>query len=292
MTELAPILENQVRDSKPFLKWAGGKRSLLPQLMPRVPVKFGTYHEPFVGGGALFFALSSAGRIGRARLNDINERLARTYRAIQGVRGVDLVEGIIYRLRRMKNDKAFFLKQRARAIDSEDDVAVAAWMIYLNKTCYNGLYRVNQRGIFNAPFGAYENPQICDAMNLRACAWALGGDEGGPGQVTISSLDFEQALAKVQRGDFVYLDPPYLPRSGVEFVGYDAKAFGIEEHRVLRDHALELKKRGAHVLISNSGADEVRELYASGFVLEEVRGKRSIGADASRRTHAPDLLIW
>lgn len=276
----------------PFLKWAGGKRSLLDQIFPFVPAKLGTYFEPFVGGGALFFALRSQGRIKRAQLSDINERLVRTYRALQGTRTRDTVESVIAKLVRKKNDKAFFLRERARKIDALDDTDVAAWMIYLNKTCFNGLYRVNAKNEFNVPFGDYANPRICDARNLRACAFALGGDEAGPGDVVVPHSHFDIACSRAKKGDFVYFDPPYLPRMGSEFTSYDASSFGIEEHTQLRDLALALKRKGVHVLVSNSGADDVRALYGSReFTLVEVKGKRSVGASSNSRTHAPDLLI-
>lgn len=289
-------------DARPFLKWAGGKRSLLPTLLEHVPESFAAYHEPFVGGGALFFALRNAGRIpfkgvrrGRraAYLNDYNERLVRTYRAVQGQRGLDLVEAVIQRLRRKKNDKEFFLRERAKKIDALEDVDVAAWMIYLNKTCFNGLYRVNRKNGFNTPFGAYANPAICDASNLRACAYALGGDEAGDRYVEIMSGDFENACARVAADDLVYFDPPYAPRSGDEFTAYHEEGFGEAEHERLRDVAKLMRLRGAKVMISNSGADLVRELYADQryWKIHEVKGKRSIGATGDRRVHAPDVLI-
>ena len=282
-------------EAKPLLKWAGGKRSLLDTMLVHVPKKFNAYFEPFVGGGALFFALSNAGRIKRAHLNDINARLVRTYRAVQGRVGVDTVEGVIVRLRRMKNDKAFFMRTRAKKIDAfESDIDVAAWLIYLNKTCFNGLYRVNKQNAFNVPFGHYASPKICDAINLRACAHALGGDEGGDAHVKISCADFETATARAKRGDFVYFDPPYLQRrANVEFTSYDASSFGIDEHTRLRDLALSLKKRGVNVLLSNSGSDDVRALYSDKrFTIVNVYGKRSIGAASSSRTSAPDVLIF
>lgn len=290
-----------MQDARPFLKWAGGKRSLLSTLLEHVPDTFTAYHEPFVGGGALFFALRSMGRLpfiarrghAVAYLNDANERLVRTYRAVQGIRGIDTVEGVIHRLRRKKNTKEFFLRERARKIDKLDDVDVAAWMIYLNKTCYNGLYRVNRKNEFNAPFGGYTNPAICDASNLRACAHALGGDEAGDRFVKIKCSDFESACTTVAAGDLVYFDPPYATRSGEEFTAYHEDGFSDDDHERLRDVAYTMRLRGAKVLISNSGADIVRELYGDQrrWKIIEVQGKRSIGANASRRIAAPDVLI-
>ena len=191
---------------EPFVKWAGGKRSLLRQILPHVPNQIGTYFEPFVGGGALFWLLAGAGRIERARLNDKNERLIRTYRAIQSDAGL-----VIRRLRRCRNDEKFFLRMRARKIDVETDDAVAAWLIYLNRTCFNGLYRVNKKGEFNVPFGRYENPMICNDALLRACERALSETTFA----RLTSDDFQKAVSMAKAGDFVYFDPPYLPRVGV-----------------------------------------------------------------------------
>jgi DNA adenine methylase len=275
--------------AKPLFKWCGGKRSLLPEIIPRVPTRIVRYFEPFVGGGALFFELASLGRIARASLNDANVRLIRTYRAIAGgPHDGTGVEEVIRKLRRMKNEPEYFARQRARDIDGEDDATVAAWMLYLNRTCFNGLYRVNKQGRFNAPFGSYENPTICNAENLRACARELGFVR----KTKLTHVDFEQAVNGAREGDFVYFDPPYLPRvHGVDFTAYTSAGFGIAEHTRLRDVARALKDKGTNVLISNSGAPEVLELYASGFLIAEVRGKRTVGATEERRGHMPDLLI-
>ena len=265
--------------AQPFVKWAGGKRSLLKRLLHHAPKQIGTYHEPFVGGGALFFALRAESRFAKARLNDANDRLARTYRAIQKE-----PESVIRRLRRMPNDAEFFAKTRARNIDAETHAAVASWFIYLNKTCFNGLYRVNRSGDFNAPFGRYEDPPICDAPNLRAASRALE-------KVVVSSGDFMYAMAHAKHGDFVYCDPPYMPRTGTEFTNYGAGGFTLRDQERLADTARTLKEAGVSVLLSNSDTDQVRELY-HGFSFEEVGGRRSIGKDGFCRGATPDLLIW
>jgi DNA adenine methylase len=264
--------------ARPFLKWLGGKRSLLQRLLRHVPKNFATYHEPFVGGGALFFALRAESRFRRARLNDANERLMRTYGAIQKD-----PEGVIRRLRRMPNDEAFFLKTRARDIDREVHAAVAAWMIYLNRTCFNGLYRVNKEGRFNAPFGSYANPRICDEENLRAAHRALEG-------VKLSSGDFRRAMLLAKPGDLVYCDPPYLLRTGREFTSYQSDGFTYQDHVRLRDTALALKSSGVRVMITNAGTEEVRDLYA-GFDIEEVGVHRSVAADGFVRGKLPDFII-
>lgn len=280
MTASMAAQSQQLPDAVPFLRWAGGKRSLLGALQRHVPARVGTYHEPFVGGGALFFHLRARQAAQRWRLNDTSERLVRTYKAL-----ARSPEAVIKRLRRMPDEEAFFLKTRAREVDGETDEAVAAWMIYLNRTCFNGLYRVNRKGQFNVPYGHRGLERVADEENLLAVSRALRG-------VKLSQKDFREACLHAVEGDFVYCDPPYYPRVGKEFVGYVDGGFSHEDHVRLRDTMLVLKERGVRVLVSNSDVEPVRELYAEGFQLEEVRGARNIGAEGWRRGAIPDLLIW
>lgn len=265
-------------EPRPFLKWVGGKRQLVETLLDHVPgLGKRTYHEPFVGGGALFFALRPA----KAVLCDDNERLVRTY---VGVR--DHVDAVVKLLRSYPHDPAFFQKMRERDIDSADDAHVAAWMIYLNKTGYNGLYRVNSRNVFNVPFGRYVNPKICDEPNLRACSAALQG-------VEILRDDFTSVLKRAHKGDFVYFDPPYVPLSATSyFTGYTADGFGPERQVHLRDVALKLKGKGVHVLLSNSSAGFVREIYSQGFELEEVHAARNVNCRGDGRGRILELVMW
>lgn len=260
---------------RPFIKWVGGKRQLLPALLRLAPKKFATFHEPFLGGGALFFAL----RPKKAVLTDTNQRLVRTW---CGVR--DNVHSVIELLASYPHDKDFFLALRARDIDAESDVHVAAWFIYLNKTAFNGLYRVNSKNRFNVPFGRYVNPGICDAANLRACSQALQGTE-------ILHRDFASVAGRAEPGDFVYCDPPYVPLSATSyFTSYTAEGFSSADQERLRDLALELKKRKVKVLLSNSGAGFVRELY-KGFALEEVLASRQINCKAEGRGQIVELVM-
>lgn len=263
---------------RPFLKWVGGKGHLVPRLTKRVPRGFdGTYHEPFVGGGALFFALKPA----RAHLSDNNLRLVRTYRAIR-----DKVDGVIAQLEPLPHDKPLFLKLRQEPIDEcPDDATVAAWMLYLNKTAFNGLYRVNSRNIYNVPFGRYTNPTICDERNLRACHEALQG-------VEIHHEPFFSVLDRARSGDFVYFDPPYIPLSVTSnFTSYTEGGFGDDDQVRLRDVATELKARDVGVLLSNSSADRVRELYTPGFRKVEVTVPRRVNSKADGRGEVAELLI-
>jgi DNA adenine methylase len=261
--------------ARPFIKWAGGKRQILRELVQRVP-KFKTYHEPFLGGGALFFALRPA----KAVLADNNLRLVRAWRGVR-----DDVETVIALLQTYPHDREFFLELRERPIDQATDPEVAAWFIYLNKTGYNGLYRVNSRNVFNVPFGRYSNPTICDATNLRACAKALQGIE-------ILHDDFGSVLGRARRGDFVYFDPPYVPLSTTSvFTSYTAEGFGREDQRRLRDVALKLKAKGVHVLLSNSSSALVRDLYADRFVVEEVSANRNLNCKGEKRGPVTEVII-
>jgi DNA adenine methylase len=206
---------------KPYLKWAGWRRRQVLLLQARIPAKFGTYFEPFIGGGALFFATQPKW----ATLSDANERLVRTYVALR-----DNVEGVIDILRRYPHDKAFFdaVRKQSATIDGEEDAEVAAWFIYSNRTSFNGLYRVNQQNHFNTPFGKYKNPTICDETLLRSCSKALQG-------VTLKHAKFEEALLAAKRGDLVYADPPYLPTSKTSsFTSYTANGFDVGDGEIKR----------------------------------------------------------
>src|SRR5580658_4291008 len=259
---------------KPFLKLAGGKRQLLPSLLEHAPSSRSTYFEPFIGGGAFFFAL----RPWRAVLADVNERLIRTYRGVR-----DDVEAVIRLLRSYPHDSAFFYRFREEAVDSGSDAEVAAWFIYLNKTGYNGLYRVNRENRFNVPFGRYVNPAICDKSTLRACAAALR-------DVELLVEDFEAVAERAKPGDFVYFDPPYVPLSATSsFTSYTSGGFGLPEQTRLRDVAKRLKQRGVHVLLSNSSAPFIRDLYGEGFEIEEVSAMRFVNSRSSARGAIAEL---
>lgn len=248
---------------------------MLPCLLPFVPREFGTYFEPFLGGGALFFAVQPE----RAVLSDANQRLVRAY---AGVR--DNVDAVANFLRRSPHSKDFFLRLRDWNVDKADDASVAAWMTYLNRTCFNGLYRVNRSGHFNVPF--YKNPLVCDEPNLRACSAALTN-------VEIHAGDFAVVLERAKTGDFVYLDPPYLPISATSsFTGYTPNGFGLRGHRRLRDVAIELKARGVHVLISNSAAPAVLEVYAEGFDVRRVQAPRAVAAKRAAADRGAGAAPW
>ena len=266
-----------MENARPFLKWAGGKRQLLPELLRRCPPSYGRYFEPFLGGGALFFAL----RPERATLADVNARLIRTY---QGVR--DDVEALIQALKGYPYEETFFYELRKKNIDACSDTELAAWFIYLNKTGFNGLYRVNRDNQFNVPFGRYAKPNTCDEATLRACSRALVDAD-----LTVD--DFAAVAERAQRGDFVYFDPPYMPLSATSsFTSYTSSGFDEERQSCLCEVARTLKGRGVHVLLSNSATPFIRKLYTeSGFAVSRVSATRMVNSKVSGRGAIDELVI-
>jgi DNA adenine methylase len=282
VTAAAMSEESPPAKAKPFLKWVGGKRQLLPEITRHAPAVFRRYHEPFVGGGAVFFHLRRRGYTCPAFLTDSNERLIRAYRAVKHE-----VEAVIDLLRdhQNKHDKPYFHAMRDRAIDSASDTEVAAWLIYLNRTAFNGLYRVNSSNIFNVPIGRYANPTICDEDTLRACARALGGAK-------IENAGFESVLDRAQEGDFVYFDPPYQPLTATaNFTDYTSKGFGDKDQERLHAVALELKNRGVTVVLSNSSSPFIRKLYRNGFKLHNVGARRAVNSDPTKRGLVQELIL-
>ena len=257
--------------SHPFVKWAGGKRTLISEIVKIIPNSFHTYWEPFLGGGAVFFALDS--RIRKAHLSDINLDLILTYKALD-----KYPEAVIKALQKhtYKHSRRYYSAVRNRH-DLQDLVELAARFIYLNKTCYNGLYRVNRKGHFNVPIGSHKNPTICDEANLRSVSIVLK-------KATIKPLPFYSI--KPEKDDLIYCDPPY---DGT-FTGYTGEGFGPDDHEALRDMCIEWKNCGAYVIVSNSDTDRIRLLYKD-FDLHEVSAPRSINSDGSGRGRKRELLI-
>lgn len=265
--------------TQPFLKWAGGKRQLLPDLMTALPLTPGRYFEPFLGGGALFFHRAPE----FATLSDTNQRLIRTYRAIR-----DEVEAVIARLSTYPNDPSFYRTLRDQSlggqIDAEDDITVAAWFIYLNRTCYNGVYRVNKKNEFNMPFGRYKNPAICNPALLRQASALLQGQ-------TILHRDFREIVGETRKGDTVYLDPPYHPISeNANFTRYTAGGFSEGDQRDLAAIFFRMKARGVRVLLSNSDTPFIRALYQEA-TLTEVTAQRFVSCTSASRGPVTELLI-
>lgn len=267
----------------PFLKWAGGKRQLMPEIREMLPdgVTTHPYYEPFIGGGALFFELLPK----RAVINDYNEELINVYTVIR-----DNPSELIEDLKRHKNTAEYFYK--IRAIDRQPlfsnltRIERASRIIYLNKTCYNGLYRVNNAGEFNSPFGRYKNPNIVNEPVIKAVSKYLNSS-----QIQISSCDYALILKDIPTDSFVYLDPPYHPISeSSSFTGYVQGGWDEGEQLRLRDVCNRLSERGIKFLLSNSASDFIREIY-SDYNIHIVQAKRSVNSNPSGRGQVDEFLI-
>lgn len=267
----------------PFVKWAGGKTQLLSKLDVHVP-KFTNYFEPFLGGGALYFHLASSKLHFGALLSDANSELVNAYNTVK-----NNADGLITLLERhersYRKDPAEYY-YRLRSDHPENNLKAAARFIALNKTCYNGLYRVNRKGTFNVPIGRYNNPTICDKDQLRSASMILNQSD-----VKIIACDYKQALGKAREGDFVYLDPPFDPlNSTAHFVAYTRNGFSESDQIDLAHEFRELDRKGCKVLLSNSETKLTRELY-SGFKQTRVRVLRAISCKSSARSGHCELLI-
>lgn len=274
---------------KPYLKWAGGKRQLLPEIIKHLPENPGNlrYYEPFVGAGALFLERQP----GRAIINDNNEQLILTYRVIR-----DDIDALIAALNthRENNGEEYYYEVRGQDRDTEafaglSEVLKAARLIYLNKTCYNGLYRVNSQGLFNVPYGRYKNPAICDEPVLRAIHRYLNHSSV---EIEILGGDFEIAVETAERGSFVYFDPPYHSPDNTNFTGYQAGGFDENEQLRLRDVFAARTNAGARCLLSNSDTPFIRGIYNDGrFEIVSVKATRAINSDSAGRGKVDEVLI-
>lgn len=271
---------------KPFVKWVGGKRQLLKQfkLMNLYPPKYfdpskANYFEPFVGGGAVFFDLLPQ----KAVLSDLNNELVITYNVIK-----NNVEKLIKSLKKHKYNKEYYLKTRAKNLNKLSDIEIASRFIYLNKTCFNGMYRVNSSGKFNVPFGDQKNPLICNEENLLKVSDALRN-------VKIVNQDYKQVLKSTKKGDFVYFDPPYYPINKTSsFTGYTANGFLEKEQEELSDTYLKLHKKGCFVMLSNSNTDFIKKLYSNldkKIKVHKVNATRMINSDATKRGKIKEVLV-
>jgi DNA adenine methylase len=274
-------------DIQPYLKWAGGKRQLLPEIKRHIPAAINgyTYYEPFVGAGAVFFAL----RPEKALINDCNTQLILTYRVIK-----EDVEGLIRILQGHKNhhDEQYYYAIRNLDRDTVpfnrlSDTEKAARLIYLNKTCYNGLYRVNSRGLFNVPYGNYKNPAVFEETTLQQISAYLNSND-----ISITNTDFEDAVSTADENSFIYFDPPYHSPDKKNFTGYQPLGFGEDEQVRLRNVMIRMTERGAKCLLSNSDTEFVRELYLhKNFEVIPVQAKRAINSDAAGRGKVGEVLV-
>lgn len=266
----------------PVVKWVGGKRQLLDEIMPLLPKQISAYCEPFFGGGAVLFARQPKNAI----INDLNSDLMLVYEVIR-----DDVESLIASLQGYENTSEYFYQVRDLDRNKESyqrlsKIEKASRIIYLNKTCYNGLFRVNAAGEFNSPFGHYKKPNIVNEPVLRAVSKYLSS-----ANIQLFSEDFATTLQRVPRGGLVYLDPPYDPISDTaSFTGYNKGGFDRAEQIRLKECCDTLTQRGVKFLLSNSATDFICELY-EGYTIKTVYAKRAINSDADKRGVVQEVLI-
>lgn len=270
---------NAPAKARPFLKWAGGKKQLLPELIARLPKRFHKYYEPMVGGGALFFHLAPK----LSYLADTNAELINAYLVVKGA-----IDPLIVDLKRHLHTEQYYYQMRnvdrLAEYSSWSDVQRASRLIFLNKTCYNGLFRVNSKGLFNTPFGRYTNPRIVNEANLHLCHRALRNS-------TISSCSFEEIAKYVKADDFVYFDPPYLPINQTSsFTSYCAEGFNFDMQQGLRDFCSYLDRKKVKFMLSNSHSPTTLELYR-GFKIETVKAKRAINSKAEKRGDVFEIIV-
>jgi DNA adenine methylase len=264
---------------RPFVKWVGGKRQLIPELTKRLPCTFSRYYEPFVGGGALFFHLQPE----QAFLSDINDELINVYNVVK-----HNVEALIKELSRHVYEASYFytIREADRLPNYQQwsEVRKASRFIYLNKTCYNGLYRVNSKGYFNAPFGDYRNPKICDPENLRLCSESLK-------YAKLSCDSYYVVDERARPGDFVYFDPPYAPLTATSnFTNYSKSGFGKEDQEELRNLCSRLDKKGVKWMLSNSSAPLILDLYQE-YNVETISASRAINSKGSLRGKIKEVIV-
>lgn len=297
-------LQKEDKKVKPFLKWAGGKGQLLAEIEKYYPFesgKFKKYAEPFVGGGAVLFDILSKYELDEVYISDINRELINTYCTVR-----DNPDALIDRLSAMQNQflpldteerRAYYTNKRERfnmlkvGEEQPDNIEKAALMIFLNKTCFNGLYRVNRKGLFNVPMGAYKNPLICDQENLRAASEKLQ-------QVTIVCRDYRDAADFIDKESFVYFDPPYRPLTETaNFTSYTENVFSDEAQRELADFVELMNRKGARVLVSNSDPknihpeDDFFDVLYSSYHIRRVEANRMINSNREARGKIKELLI-
>ncbi len=276
---MAVVLEQLKNETYPIVKWVGGKRQLMFQLIKNMPKSCNRYFEPFIGGGALFFELQPE----NAYISDMNEELINLYSVVR-----DNVYELIEDLCKHEVSKEYFLEirniDRTEQYADLSNIERASRFIYLNRTCFNGMYRVNSKGEFNVPFGHYKNPRIIDENNLLNCSELLKKTE-------IECTDFSEILTKVQKDDFVYFDPPYVPLNETSsFTSYTKDGFDIDMQLKLRDVCDELDSMGVKFMLSNSDTKLVNELYAN-YEIKKVFASRQINANADGRGKITEVLV-
>ena len=275
LTDVPTLEEAKPDRATPFLKWVGGKRGIIEELKKRLPVKYGDYYEGFVGGGALFFELKAK----KAHLSDANLDLILTYKTIQK----EPAKLIAALKKHQKNHAEDYYYKIRKQHSLDDPIAVAARMIYLNKTCFNGLWRVNKKGEFNVPMGSYSNPRICNEENIMACHRALK-------HTTIEYKDYQKIEPKA--GDFAYFDPPYHPTNDTSFTAYAKSDFNEKDQTELADFCKDLHKQGVFIMVSNSNTPFIRNLYKNPpFKIGIVNAPRLVNCKPNGRNAVEEVLI-
>jgi len=271
---------------EPILKWAGGKRQILGEILSLFPSDYAsrTYHEPMVGGGAVVFAISPR----RGTINDLNDRLMRFYEVVR-----DFPHELIEENKRHKNTREYYYRARKEfnelafktPLTKEERIREASLFLYLNRTCYNGLYRVNARGEFNVPFGRYTNPDFVREKQILEASKTLKN-------LKLLNKDFNYILEEAEAGDLVYFDPPYEPVSETSnFTQYTCNGFDFEHQRRLRDVCVELDRKGVYFVLSNSWAEPVRRLYEGVFEVIQIKARRDISAKVESRKPVYEMLV-
>jgi len=271
---------------KPFVKWAGGKRQLIPILHQNLPEAFGTYYEPFLGGGALLFHILTDKNGQKCSISDLNSELVLAYTTIR-----DRIDALISSLKSheknyQKDSKSYYYS--VRESNPRNEVEKTSRLIFLNRTCFNGLYRVNSKGKFNVPLGKYTNPNIVNEENIRAVSSILQTN-----RISIKCRDFESVLRDAKKGDLIYFDPPYQPVSSTaNFTSYTTKDFTYDDLTRLAELCLKLDSKECHVLLSNSDSKEVSDIFAKKpWKITRIEANRSINSNSKKRTGHFELLI-
>lgn len=271
---------------KPFVKWAGGKRQLIPILNQNLPVSFGTYYEPFLGGGALLFHMLTERNGQKCSISDLNSDLVLAYTTIR-----DRIDNLITSLKNheknYRKDSKFYYYS-VRQSNPRSEIEKTSRLLFLNRTCFNGLYRVNSKGKFNVPLGKYTNPNIVNEENLRSVSSILQSSK-----VNIKCRDFEAVLRDAKKGDLVYFDPPYQPVSDTaNFTSYTNKDFTYDDLSRLAELCKNLDGKGCKVLLSNSDSKQVSDMFSEKpWTINKIPANRSINSNSQKRTGHFELLI-
>ena len=272
--------------ARPFVKWVGGKSRLVPTLLSYFPDEFNNYYEPFVGGGALYFSINPS----KAFINDLNEVLINAYinikkRIDEVVDALKIIQNEYINLDNLDAKKEFYLTKRKLFNQlPNDDFNKTILLIFINKTCFNGMYRENSKGEYNIPFGQHDSPTICDEKNLRLVSGHLK-------KTTITKFSYDDAIKTAKKGDLVYFDPPYDPLNTTSsFTTYQAGGFSSKDQEKLRDVFKKLSEKGCYVMLSNSDTPMINELYKE-FTINKIYASRSINSNGAKRQKVKEVLV-